>query len=301
MKTINKMKTKFFADTANTDEINYCFSKGVNDGITTNPKIIETTGDLSLGFEGACKKILEKWSEVPVSLETDLQGMPMREVYSNPIKVKQILLQQADILSSWAPNVVIKIPICQGGLWATKELSKRGIKTNVTACMTPYQALMAAESGGTYVSLFANRMLDGHILESSGLDLQVVNKYPVKWKQFLNENKNLYFEDSWKKTLEQIAYVSRKLDNSNSSLIVGSIRSPEDILKIIQASPQVITIPYKIVKGLDNLGLNFNNLKNNFNDSSQNIKCSLYGDSLYHPITHYTLKEFEKSAESYKN
>ena len=51
---------------------------------------------------------------------------------------------------------------------ATEILSQRGIKTNVTACMTPYQALQAAEAGGTYVSLFANRMLDGHVLTLAG-------------------------------------------------------------------------------------------------------------------------------------
>ena len=30
---------KFFADTADLNEIDYCFSRGVSDGITTNPKI----------------------------------------------------------------------------------------------------------------------------------------------------------------------------------------------------------------------------------------------------------------------
>ena len=63
---------KFFADTANIEEIEYCFSRRVNDGITTNPKIMESTGDLSNGFLEACKKILAHYPKVPVSLETDL-------------------------------------------------------------------------------------------------------------------------------------------------------------------------------------------------------------------------------------
>ena len=35
---------KFFADTADLGEIKYSFGRGVNDGITTNPKIMESTG-----------------------------------------------------------------------------------------------------------------------------------------------------------------------------------------------------------------------------------------------------------------
>ena len=44
---------KFLADTANLKEINYCFENHVGDGITTNPMIMTSTGDLSRGFEEA--------------------------------------------------------------------------------------------------------------------------------------------------------------------------------------------------------------------------------------------------------
>jgi len=285
---------KFFADTADLGEIAYCFNQNVNDGITTNPKIIESTGDLSIGFENACKKILEKYPKVPVSLETDLRGINPKKIHENPKKVKEVLLQQAYELNNWSKNVVIKIPICEGGLLATEILSNQGLKTNITACMTPYQTLEAANKGATYVSLFANRMLDSHILELSGNSLEKISS-DTHWKEIIKKNKEEYFEKAWEKTLGQIAYVAKKLDNSKSKLIVGSIRIPKDIYKLIKTEPQVITIPTKIVKDLENIK-DLKKTKRNF----KSIEEVIFGNSLYHPMTQYTLEEFERAADSYR-
>ena len=286
---------KFFADTASLEEIAYCFSRNVNDGITTNPKIMETTGDLSLGFEEACKSILEKYPNVPVSLETDLRGIEVQNLDSvNPELIKDILIKQAYNLSGLGKNVVIKVPICKGGLLAAEELSKEEIKTNITACMTPYQALTAAKIRNGYVSLFANRMLDSHLLELSGHSLEeiLINK---NWKDLLKEAKSKFFEQAWEKTIFQIAYVAEKLGNNpNVELIVGSIRTPEDIYRIAKAQPQIITIPTKIVKGLENIP--------EIKRTQRSIKTAdtITGNSLSHPMTQYTLEEFEKAADSYR-
>tara|TARA_Y100000310_G_scaffold335683_1_gene418324 strand:+ start:521 stop:1384 length:864 start_codon:yes stop_codon:yes gene_type:complete len=286
---------KFFADTASLPEIEDCFSRNVGDGITTNPKILETTGDLTLGFEGACKQILKKYPEVPVSLETDLQGIPIPELGERVEEVKNKLLKQAYELASWGKNVVIKIPICEGGVEATKVLSSNGIKTNVTACMTPYQALEAAGAGATYVSLFANRMLDSHILELSGNPLETILENP-EWKKVVGNNKERYTEEAWKRTLMQIAYVAQILDNEKSCLIIGSIRSPRDIHRLVKAQPQVITIPTKIVKELENIS----ELKTTKRSIKINLTKINVGYSLLHSMTHHTLDEFERSADSYR-
>lgn len=283
---------KFFADTANISEINYCFSKGINDGITTNPKIIESTGNLSLGFEGACKEILQRYPSVPTSLETDLRGINVREIEKNSNLVKEILLEQSYELASWGKNVIIKIPICEGGLKAVEELSKKGIKTNVTACMTPYQIFKAADSGATYASLFANRMLDSKILELAGVNPDIILKNNG-WKEVVSKNNNL-LEDAWEKVLYQVAYVSKNLENSKTSLIVGSIRNPKDIGRLVAAQPQIITIPYKIAKELDEI----QNLKSTVR--SINSNSASVGFSLEHPMTTYSLEEFEKSASNYR-
>ena len=285
---------KFFADTANLEEIEYSFNKGVDDGITTNPKIMESTGDLSLGFEGACRSIVEKYSSFPVSLETDLRGIDVSRIDSLSSNVRDVLLEQADFLIGIGKNVVVKIPICKGGLEATTNLSQRGIKTNVTACMTPYQALEAAKAGATYVSLFANRMLDSKILTMAGYPLDVIKTNP-NWKDLLNENKTKYFEQAWDEVITDIAYVANELDGTHSSLIVGSIRSPEDIYRIVKAEPQVITIPTNIVRGLENIPQLKKNKRISFDFTGLEP-----GKSLYHPMTEYTLEEFETAADSYR-
>lgn len=283
----------FFADTASIPEIEYCFSKGVNDGITTNPKIMETTGDLSRGFEGACKDILSRYPSVPVSLETDLRGIDVKNLTNVPAeKVRDILLAQADVISKWAVNAVVKIPICDGGLLATRELSRRGIKTNVTACMTPYQALEAAEAGATYVSLFANRMLDCYILELAGHKVEEITT--ADWKSVVKENKEKYFEQAWTNVLKDISHVASRLDGTQSSLIVGSIRTPADILRLVKAAPQVITIPTGIVKGLENIL----EIKTTLRTVAGEGASTRVG--IYHPMTQYTLEEFELAADSYR-
>jgi len=294
LKGTNKQNNiKFFADTASLQEIEYCFFKGVNEGITTNPKIIELTGNLSLGFENICKTLLKKYPDSPISLETDLRGIDIDEIHNNPEKCRDILLQQSYELARWQNNVVIKIPCCEGGILTTKILSEKGIKTNFTACITPYQALEAEKAGATYISLFANRMVDSHILELAGYSLNEIIKNP-DWKEIVKQNKEKYFEEAWKKTLNEIAYVAQKLESTKSKLIVGSIRSPDDVYRIIKAKPQVITIPTKIVKDL----VDIDSLKQSLRKI--NPKGVLIGYSMYHPMTQYTLKEFEKSADFYK-
>ena len=77
-------------------------------------------------------------------------------------------------------------------------------------------------------------------------------------------------------------------------MIIGSIREPSDILRIIQAEPQIITIPTKIVEGLEKI-LGLKQTKRSI--IPENIEV---GNSISHPMTSLTLEEFEKSADLYR-
>lgn len=292
-------KTSFFADTANPDEISYCFSSGIRHGITTNPKIMETTGDLTLGFKGACKKILSQYRDVPVSIETDLRGMDISQLEYKAEEVRDVLLEQAYDILSWASNTVIKIPISRGGLLATKELAKRGAKTNVTACMTRYQALSAAITGATYVSLFANRMLDARRLELAGYDKNIINE-GGEWKGILRQLGNEGLQQAWSDVLYKISDTARALDGTNTSLIVGSIRSHQDILMLMSARPQVITIPTKIVMQLEQVALDEPTFFRMASEMDEQYHLAISCHSLAHPMTTHTLKEFEDAAKAYR-
>lgn len=134
---------KFFLDTANIEEIKRVNDLGICDGVTTNPSIIKKEGK---DFEEVVKEIC-KLVDGPVSAEVtsyDCKGM----------------VEQARILSKWAENIVVKIPMTEEGLKAINILSKEKIKTNCTLIFSVSQGLMAMKAGATYISPFMGRIDD---------------------------------------------------------------------------------------------------------------------------------------------
>jgi transaldolase len=142
---------KFFLDTANIDEIKRVASLGLVDGVTTNPTIIAHEGR---DFEEVIKEIC---SIVDGPVSAEVIGLTTEE-----------MVKEARALTTWAPNVVVKIPMTEAGLAAVHILSKEGIKTNVTLIFTVAQGLMAAKAGATYVSPFVGRLDD---IGTEGLQL----------------------------------------------------------------------------------------------------------------------------------
>jgi len=88
------------------------------------------------------------------------------------------MVRESRDLAELADNIVVKIPLIEEGLKATKILANEGIKTNVTLCFSPVQALMAAKAGAAYISPFVGRLDDiSHI----GMELteQIISIYDV--------------------------------------------------------------------------------------------------------------------------
>jgi transaldolase len=137
---------QFFLDTADIDEIREANEWGLLDGITTNPSLVAKSGK---SFRTVLDEIVAVVSG-PVSAEvTALDADTM--------------MTQAHEYAEIAPNIVIKIPLIAEGLKAVKRLTQEGIKTNVTLCFSPTQALLAAKAGATYISPFVGRLDDiGH-------------------------------------------------------------------------------------------------------------------------------------------
>jgi glycerate kinase len=61
------------------------------------------------------------------------------------------MIEQGRDVARWSPHVVVKIPTTEAGLQATKQLSRDGIKVNMTLCFSVNQALLAARSGAARV------------------------------------------------------------------------------------------------------------------------------------------------------
>ncbi|SFM16989.1 transaldolase [Gracilibacillus orientalis] len=142
---------KFFLDTANIEEIKRVNELGLVDGITTNPSIIAKEGR---NFEEVIKEI-SSMIDGPVSAE--VIGLETAD-----------MLKEAREIATWAPNVVVKIPMTEAGLRAVNRLSDEGIKTNVTLIFSAAQGLMAAKAGATYISPFVGRIDD---IGTEGMDL----------------------------------------------------------------------------------------------------------------------------------
>jgi len=131
---------KFFADTAEIDEIRELAATGLLDGVTTNPSLVHKSGRDFL-------QVVREIAEVvpgPVSAEVvalDYDGM----------------LREAEILRKIADNITIKVPLTPDGLKACRHLTRDGTMVNVTLCFSAAQALLAAKAGATFISPFVGR------------------------------------------------------------------------------------------------------------------------------------------------
>lgn len=148
-----KLKVQIFADGANVDEIRRRYYEDWISGFTTNPTLMKAAGIMD--YLGFAKEILSFVTEKSVSFE----------VFSDDFSEME---REAEILSSLASNVYVKIPITNTkGISSApliRRLSNKGIKINVTAVFTLEQAREVIDSfvEGTsnYVSIFAGRIAD---------------------------------------------------------------------------------------------------------------------------------------------
>ncbi len=133
----------FFLDTGIVEEIRTASEWGIVDGVTTNPSLIAKTG--------------RSQRDVIKEITTIIDGPISAEVLSMDVKG---MLREAEELASIHPNVVIKLPMTEQGISACKILASQKIKTNVTLCFSPVQALLAAKAQATYISPFVGRLDD---------------------------------------------------------------------------------------------------------------------------------------------
>ncbi|MFA6609685.1 MAG: fructose-6-phosphate aldolase, partial [Candidatus Omnitrophota bacterium] len=191
---------KLFIDTANIDEIREANSLGVIDGVTTNPTLIAREG----------RDFIEVVKEIC-------------SIVDGPISAEAISLKADEIVNEARPlakihkNIVIKIPLIPEGLKAAKRLSKEGIKTNLTLCFSPVQALLAAKAGASYVSPFIGRLDD---IGQTGMEL-------------IRDIKTIFSNYSFK-----------------TEIIVASVRNPVHVLEAAKIGADIATVPYSVLMSL---------------------------------------------------
>lgn len=193
---------KFFIDTANLDEIKEAAELGILDGVTTNPSLVAKEK-----YDISFKELIGEICKIvpgPVSAEvvsTDVEGM----------------MNEAHDLSKIADNVVVKIPLLKDGLKAVKRLTGEGIKTNVTLCFSPSQALLAAKAGASFISPFIGRLDD---ISTEGMEL-----------------------------VEQIVTIYGNY-GYDTEVLVASVRHPMHVVQAALLGADVVTMPFKVIDQL---------------------------------------------------
>ena len=134
---------KIFLDTANLDELKKAVAWGIVDGVTTNPSLIAKEG---IAIEEQVARICD-------IIDGDISA----EVVST--EAKQMVIE-GHKLAKIHKNIVVKLPLTRDGIEACSEFSKEGVRTNVTLCFSPAQALLAAKAGAYIVSPFVGRLDD---------------------------------------------------------------------------------------------------------------------------------------------
>jgi transaldolase len=108
----------------------------------------------------------------------------------------------------------VKLPLTEDGLGACRELTAQNVKTNVTLCFTPVQALLAAKAGATFISPFIGRL-----------------------------------DDLGEVGLEVIEDIRQIYDNYNlkTEILVASIRSAQHVRLSARIGADVCTVPPKVL------------------------------------------------------
>ena len=135
---------KIFIDTANLKEIKEAADMGLLDGVTTNPSLVAKEGHKD--FREMLLKICEM---VDGDISAEVVSVTCDE-----------MLKEGRELAKIHPNIVVKVPLIKEGLKAVKIFKEEGIRTNVTLCFSPSQAVLAAKAGAYIVSPFVGRLDD---------------------------------------------------------------------------------------------------------------------------------------------
>ena len=207
------MKTKIFCDSADYKTIKQFNNKNIVDGFTTNPSLMRLSG--AKNYKDYSLKILKFCKKKPISFE----------VFADDSKK---MLKQAYKINNWGKNVYVKIPVVNSkGVFmgpAIKELSKKGIKLNITAVYTYEQTKKIFKclnkKTRSIISIFAGRMAD------KGKD-----PLPIFKKSITLVKKNKKIEILWASTREAYNFIQAK-----------------------QMNCHIITMPPKVINQISSFG-----------------------------------------------
>jgi transaldolase len=127
------------------------------------------------------------------------------------------ILREGREIASWSPNIVVKVPMTPAGIAATRQLTREGIRVNMTLVFSPTQALLAAKAGASYISVFVGRVDD---VSSEGM-----------------------------RTIEDAVQIVENY-GFDSEVLVASIRHPMHVVEAARLGAHIATMPFKVMEQL---------------------------------------------------
>ena len=191
---------KFFIDTGDVGEIREAAAMGLVDGVTTNPSLIAKSG--------------RKYKEVVVEICELINGPISAEVLTTAYDE---MMAEAREWHKLHKNIVVKLPLIPDGLKGVRTCAQEGIRTNVTLCFSPNQALLAAKAGASYISPFIGRLDD---VSETGMEL-----------------------------IEKIVTIYNNY-NYETEVLVASVRNPVHVVEAAMLGADICTIPFSVMQQL---------------------------------------------------
>ena len=150
---LDQLKIKIFGDGADLEQMLELAKKPYVKGFTTNPTLMRKAGVTD--YVAFARRALEDITDKPISFEVFTDELD--EIHA-----------QAREISSWAPNVYVKVPVTNTKGESTEEvvraLTSSGAQVNVTGILTlpQVETVTGALDGGapSIVSVFAGRVAD---------------------------------------------------------------------------------------------------------------------------------------------
>lgn len=186
---------KFFLDTANLDELRKGVDLGLVDGVTTNPTLIAKEGN-------AIEKQIAAICDI-------VDGDISAEVVATE---SNAMIAEGRKLAAIHKNVVVKVPLTRDGIRACSNLTREGIRVNVTLCFSPAQAILAAKAGAYFVSPFVGRVED---IGGDGMQL-----------------------------IRDIVYIYENY-NFSTQVLAASLRTSVHVIEAAKAGAHIGTLPWK--------------------------------------------------------
>jgi transaldolase len=188
---------KFFIDTGDVGEVREATAMGLVDGVTTNPSLVAKTG--------------RKYRDVVVEICEIVNGPISAEVLGTGYDE---MMAEAREWHKVHKNVVVKLPLIPEGLKAVRTCKQEGIRTNVTLCFSPNQALLAAKAGAGFISPFIGRLDD---ISETGMEL-----------------------------IQKIVTIYENYDYE-TEVLVASVRNPTHVVDAALIGADICTIPFNVM------------------------------------------------------